>query len=280
MFRRLNHWLSVAPSSLNPSSAPWSCVTLGSNSASLGLISFPCEMHSHAPASGVLGELWEDRKHEAQNRPFRAIICPVMWGQRPPWSAGMSWNETGGWQPAGRPRGQDAGLPTDALCAGSHRPGRLPGRAHPPARCGCPHVASARQAPGHTQPVFPPLKVNRPVLANVEATEQQKSVNKLCGGHPHHPASRIWLPSGLFLLSLPSTCDHKGPKHFLCTGSHARGLYPHDNLRPGACYKTHFSNGETEAPGGPWGPMAPGCEPRSTPPPARLLPAMGPSKCV
>lgn len=33
-------WLSAVPSGLNPGSASWSCVTLASYSASLGLVSF------------------------------------------------------------------------------------------------------------------------------------------------------------------------------------------------------------------------------------------------
>lgn len=68
--------------------------------------------------------------------------------------------------------------PGRALC--SEPPPRWgPGGAHPPARCGCPHAAPTRPALGHTQPMLPPPKVNRPILANVETTEKQKVVNKV-----------------------------------------------------------------------------------------------------
>lgn len=42
----LGDWFSAVPSGLNPGSAPWSSVTLGAHWASLGLVSFPCEMQS------------------------------------------------------------------------------------------------------------------------------------------------------------------------------------------------------------------------------------------
>ena len=176
----------------------------------------------------------ENHRGRTENRPFMGILCPVTWAQRSLRSKGVRCNETACavlvpapgtgellLRVVPSPR-QTAPAVHDGRTAASglqgqdtrqrrpHRqtpsvPGAVappPPRSGPPAsRCGCPQPGSRP----HTARASP-MKVNRPVLANVEATEKQKGVNKLPGGPspPRPPAGR--LPSGLFLPgSLPLT---------------------------------------------------------------------------
>lgn len=176
---------------------------------------------------------------------------------------------------ASEPWGRDADPPQtrSVLGAGARR---LPGRAQPPALVAAPGGTSACQAPGHTRPRLPPRpnppKVNRPVLANVEATEKQKCVNKV---RPLQESATWAIPSSL--LSAPATAP---------SPSSARPEAGPARVAGGPAVR--LSDGETEAPGGAmvqgrtWWPRRglglPG--PRLASYPAGLLATAGPSRAV
>lgn len=194
--------------------------------------SFPFPVKcSRAP----VGLTWEERKLKAQNRPLMLVVCPVTWGQCPPRSVGVRRDETvcvvlgpqmflvavvpspqqrlfptvGGRRPQALGPGH---RPTHRHALSSELPSScLPGRAHPPALVAAWMPSPPAGSGPHTARASP-LNVNRPVLANLEATEKQKRCkHSACGPSPRRPPGVCDLLDYSFLAPLPLVTVIKTP---------------------------------------------------------------------
>lgn len=169
-------------------------------------------------------------------------------------------------------------LPTDTLLRALPR--HLPGWAHPPGPAASRMPALPARLPAARSPSFP-LKVNRPVLANAEATEKQKGVNTVPGG----PASP--LPRGAFhLCGSSSTHSNEGPSPSSAPPHPVPSLrlYSHGHLLPGPARMLISHRGrlrfqEAQCPRGcTW--RSPSVLPGLPDPPAHLSATTELSRCV